>query len=91
MTYRNSIFQRLKCLYAPGTYFRVKMRQSNSKEHNGKLYRYFTVLEIYDDMFLCQAEGNFKETFSAWDMCHRAEIVESDTRDIRRYNVRCKS
>ncbi len=84
MTYRDGIFQELKSAYAPGTHFKVKMRQSNSKDHNGKIYRHFTVLKIYDDMFLCQAEGNFKETFSAWDMRHKAEIVESDTRDIRR-------
>ena len=77
MTHRNGIFQEVKRLYVPGTHFRVKMRQSNSRDHNGKMYRYFTVLDIYDDMFLCQAEGNFRETFSAWDMRHRAEIVES--------------
>lgn len=79
--HRNSIFQEVKSLYAPGTRFRVKMRQSNSREHNGKMYRYFTVLDIYDDMFLCQAEGDFRETFSAWDMRHRAEIVESGRSD----------
>lgn len=84
MKYRDDILQEVRSLYTPGTHFKVKMRQSNGREHNGRIYRHFTVLKIYDDMFLCQAEGNFKETFSAWDMCHRAEIVESDTRDIRR-------
>ena len=77
MKNRDGILQELKSLYAPGTHFKVKMRQSNSREHNGRIYRHFTVLKIYDDMFLCQADGNFKETFSAWDMRHKAEIVES--------------
>ena len=79
MTHREDFFQKVKCDYVPGTHFRVKMRQGNSREHNGKMYRYFTVLAIYDDMFLCQAEGNFKETFSAWDMCHKAEKVACET------------
>lgn len=76
---REKLFQQAKSIYVPGTCFRVKQRQTDSRDHNGKMYRYFTVLKVYDDMFLCQGEGNFRETFSAWDMYYRAEIVESGT------------
>lgn len=72
---REKLFIAAKNNYPPGTRFRVKMRQTDSREHNGKLYRYYTVLHIYDDMFLCVGEGNFKETFTSWDMIYKAEVV----------------
>lgn len=73
MLQREQLFQKAKRLYVPGTHFKIKMRQTDSKEHNGKMYRNFIVLQVYDDMFLCEGEGHFKESFTAWDMIYKAE------------------
>lgn len=75
LLHREQLFQEAKRIYAPGTRFKIKMRQTDSKDHNGKLYRNFTVIHVYDDMFLCEGEGYFRETFSAWDMIYKAEKV----------------
>lgn len=74
MTQREKMFQEAKSVYVPGTHFRIKMRQTDSREHNGKRYRHFTVLQIFDDIFLCEGPGHFRESFTAWDMLHKAEL-----------------
>lgn len=79
---RKLLIQKIKSIFVPGTCFKIKMRQSNSRDHNGKVYRYFTVLQNYDDMFLCQGEGKFRESFTAWDLYHMAELIEEREEDV---------